>query len=289
MKFGRLTELMLEMPVNKFEKLGNEDDWKTRQTFDKHSHNDLNNPEYGVTVKKAFENSDTDFNLYFLNNKEVGHIDSDNFQGEMGVAEEDSSFWNSAGLNYSDFQDDDSVSIIFVGNSGDKLVKMTPWVLAHRIGHAIQSNKNQSNNTAYSIKSIFEEIENTLVMLINYILEDYKIPIQIKSITDYKYEKEILAVMHRVGTFKSARTNSITRPYEFIYECFAQYLITGEVKFNEELKPITLSDEDEHDPYTRKYKFKKTDVWYTNNYGRGGIEYYFNDLLGEMVGKVLVM
>jgi hypothetical protein len=43
---------------------------------------------------------------------------------------------------------------------------------------------------------------------------------------------EYNALFNAIGTQKSSRSNKIKRPYEFLYEIFAQYLGTGHIKFN---------------------------------------------------------
>jgi hypothetical protein len=40
------------------------------------------------------------------------------------------------------------------------------------------------------------------------------------------------ALFHSIGTMKSARDGKLPRPFEFLHEIFAQYILTGKVNFN---------------------------------------------------------
>jgi hypothetical protein len=52
----------------------------------------------------------------------------------------------------------------------------------------------------------------------------------IDPINDNK--KATLKVLNSLGTFRSAKLKQIKRPFEFVYEVFAQYLTQGYIEFN---------------------------------------------------------
>lgn len=45
--------------------------------------------------------------------------------------------------------DNDSINVFFVSNVGANKVPFTPWIMAHRIGHAIQASKDKYLWTEY--------------------------------------------------------------------------------------------------------------------------------------------
>jgi len=98
-------------------------------------------------------------------------------------------------------------------------------------------------------------------------------------------------LFNAIGTQRSSRTGQIRRPYEFLYELFAQYLGTGQITLN----PLQKSKE-----YGRKVFGRSTqslrmtpgaeeDSQYTTEVLARDMEIMFSDVLSELVGKVLVM
>ena len=41
------------------------------------------------------------------------------------------------------------INVIFVSNTGFQRMNMTPWIMAHRIGHAIQATNRMARNSAW--------------------------------------------------------------------------------------------------------------------------------------------
>ena len=101
---------------------------------------------------------------------------------------------------------------------------------------------------------------------------------------------EYNALFNAIGTQRSSRTGQITRPYEFLYELFAQYLGTGQIKLNalprqqgygrkawgHTTKSLNLRGNDEEATYS-------TDILARD------LELMFDDVLSSLVGKILVM
>jgi hypothetical protein len=172
-----------------------------------------------------------------------------------------------------------------VSNAGAEHVVMTPWTMAHRIGHAIQS-----RGRAYSWK----EIENHFFLQINNILRDmYNKPIDMTNRMEFSQRSEYNSLFNAIGTQRSSRQNLINRPYEFLYELFAQYLATGKVQLNplpirlpygkkawgNPTRWLTLNRED-RDDQTRKQVTETLAL---------DMEILFNDVLNEATGQVFVM
>lgn len=297
MKFNRLAKLLLEAPINNLEKLGDESSWKTRGAYDKKSHILINDPKFNSKLRRAFSKSKIDLNLYFLNKKELTIDDDD--KGfvdltESGMLTKDHDFWKLSGLDYNDYVKEDEITIIFNGNYGTELVELTPWMIAHRIGHAIQvSSRGQQFS---SMTSAFEQIENVLGVMINDLGEHYGL-----SSTNnrnswwrkFENEKKVCGILNSVGDFKSARSGKINRPYEFVYELIAQQMLTGDIKLRTDRPPIVIKpdkeeyyfDEDDYSYYYRPVDGYDFDV---GNHERG-LYMCVDDVLWAAVGSVYLM
>jgi hypothetical protein len=109
-----------------------------------------------------------------------------------------------------------------------------------------------------------------------------------------KNRQHFNALFNKIGTQRSSRENQITRPYEFLYELFAQFIQTGDVKFNP--LPITAS-------YGRKawgrptnyiglkqqYRTPEFDREANLNKVREQLIRNFNAVLQDAVGKIYLM
>jgi hypothetical protein len=241
-----------------------------------------------VNIQKIhtfLEQSPFDFRIYAINKPgaskyaEYGVMDYDMFEKIFGK--------DTATKVYSDAGD--AITITYVGNSGADREMFTPWVMAHRFGHAIQAGNRYNRAKSHA----WDEAENHFFQNINKILNEVygqSATPQFKSQMDYKVEKQYNALFNAIGTMRSARTGRITRPYEFFYECFAQYLKTGKVTFN----PLPQKQE-----YGRKAWGRSTqELRAKNNIEEANedlqmlandLTYYFNDVLGEAIGNVYVM
>lgn len=99
---------------------------------------------------------------------------------------------------------------------------MTPWTLAHKIGHSLQDHM---YNTGWR-----DEWASYVKRILAWICQ----------IADLQYEHEgshsiafsIPGHAYRMMTMKSARDGKLVNDFEVFAEVIAQYLIAGEVKFN---------------------------------------------------------
>jgi hypothetical protein len=190
---------------------------------------------------------------------------------------------------------EDAITVVFVGNSGDSKVMMTPWIMAHRFGHAIQSGMRKSGGW-----STWAEAEKHFFNTVNTMFEEY----YGKAVKDQygrpaqsgissNLTPEYNALFNAIGTQRSSRSGEIKRPYEFMYEIFAQYLGTGEVSFNP--LPSNLG-------YGRKNwgnpsKYMNIKPEYRDESERAeatqtlanDMHYMFDDVLSSSVGQIFVM
>jgi hypothetical protein len=283
----RATEFITEVPLTHYEPIG---DFSQPGKGGFRHEVDRKLATHPTNIKKIhtfLEQTPFDFRVYALNKP-----------GASKFAEYGEMTYDVFELNFSEdiaakvFADsDDAITIVYVGNSGAERVMFTPWIMAHRFGHAIQAGGRTSRAQNYAWK----EAEQHFFRSINGILEEYynKPSAERFGVTpqNMKYDltREYNALFNTIGTMRSARTNQIKRPYEFFYECFAQYLKTGEVTFNPLPRYID---------YGRKAWGRSTNTMRGKNTDQGNEElqilandltYLFNDVLSNAQGNVYVM
>lgn len=178
-------------------------------------------PTAQLKTAKFFEKTPYDFRLFFSNipgtgkSAELGAASHDQVRNVLGDAAEQVI----AGS-------EDAITVVFLGNYGAQKVMITPWIMAHRIGHAIQASSMEQWRT----------VEHHFVNVINQKLAAvYGKPSRrdtFGSDLDYMRSDLYNALFNAIGTQRSSRENQIKRPYEFIYEMFAQYIQTGTVTLN---------------------------------------------------------
>lgn len=182
---------------------------------------------------------------------------------------------------------EDAITVVFVGNSGADKVMLTPWMMAHRLGHAIQAGQR-----AGRAHGAWNDAERHFFSAINRMLMDYygKQSVSTQGRMNAGSSAEYNALFNAIGTQRSSRTGQIRRPYEFLYEIFAQYLGTGHVT----LKPLPQRQE-----YGRKAWGHSQRALNMNPSLRDeanasetlayDMELMFGDVLSSMVGQILVM
>ena len=187
---------------------------------------------------------------------------------------------------------DDTITVVFTNNTGDRRLPLTPWIMAHRIGHAVQaSGRRGAANRAW------QEAEQHFFSRVNSILEDFygKKSDNRYGVTPrtqrYDLDAEYNALFNAIGTQRSSRQGEIRRPYEFLYELFAQYLGTGHVT----LKPLPQSQEYGRRAWghaiqsLRQRSQPGREAQYETETLAHDMEILFGDVLSSLAGSILVM
>lgn len=242
-------------------------------------------PVNQLKTAKFFEQTPYDFRLFFSNISGTGKYSE---YGKMSPDVLKQVFGENADAILKGSED--AITVVFVGNKGDSKVMLTPWMMAHRIGHAIQANIRRGTSNGGTWRAAEDHFFGT----VNGIIADYygkRVPNQFGNKVNNSLSKEYNALFNAIGTQRSSRNGEITRPYEFLYELFAQYLGTGNIT----LKPLPKQQD-----YGRKAWGKstqslrlKTDAEEDSTYatevlGRD-MELMFDDVLSSLVGDILVM
>lgn len=193
---------------------------------------------------------------------------------------------------------EDAITIVFVGNKGDAKVPLTPWIMAHRFGHAIRAGVRRDKWSSWI------EAEKHFFMTINQLLEEYygkmsasasRYGAGLAGSESMRYDltPEYNALFNAVGTQRSSRSNKIKRPYEFLYELFAQYLKNGEITLN----PLPVSLGYGRQAWGNPTKYMKIKLEYQSETERQDMSnmlardmgHLFDSVMSEIDGKILVM
>ena len=144
--------------------------------------------------------------------------------------------------------DPEAITVLFVGNGGAEWKAMTPWIIAHRFGHAINAASRTDPKIDAELKDLTREIERHLDQLSEaHDLQDHHFAAPTKNDRgSYGYgvqenmnkAKRRLATANAFGAMRSARTGNLRADFEFTYETIAQFLITGRVYLDKDHRQI---------------------------------------------------
>lgn len=178
----------------------------------------------------------------------------------------------------------DQINVIYTNNSGSERIPLTGWIMAHRLAHGFQaSNRGWGKSPAecYYFKEAVDEMEKAFKKA----MESYGIPSGYGSMLPMN--GPLLGFIRNFCTFRSARESNVRNPFEVIYECFAQYMMTGKVRFNDIPKGFKYGNS--------YYRFRGDDEDYDhmNMMLKQDLSYqlgeYFETTLGYLEGKIIVM
>lgn len=230
-------------------------------------------------IHKKFENTDYDFYFYMVNTKEA----KDFF--EVGLVDRAWLEKNMPAVEPHIEDHDDGITIIFTNNSGDQKVIMTPWIMAHRIAHSMARFKKYPHRHIQSYSSAESDLNREIADILN---THYKANVHTKDIPNSPIARKFFEA---IGTFKSAREGKLRNSFEFLNEVFAQYLLTGSIKFNSAPKSIKVTQ----NRTSRHYMFSGDspddyeDVNYTLDSLSRTLEYWVDSMLGESQNRIFVM
>lgn len=281
----KLKQSLDEMSLKNYRTIGNFDKPGPFKGVD---HKLVTSPGYLRKLTRAFSNVQQEINIWMSNKPGLS------IERETGSRSDDDirrMFPKEAQQIFSE-RNDDAITVIFIGNFGDRKVMMTPWIVAHRMGHAINASRRGRAVKNSPSAQAWKEMEEAFFSLINSSLkQDYGAHVE-RSIYSMQNNKLYKALFNEIGTQKSSRDRQIIRMYEFIYECFAQFLLTGSVKLKPFPKKLDVGRKVFGRP-TEQYVFR----------GRGSDEErelaaedlqdilsdYFNAILIAATGEIFVM
>lgn len=284
----RAKDFITEVPLQSYDTMG---DFNKPGPFKGPDKKLVPHPTNILKTQRFLEQTPYDFRLFFSNisgtgkYSEYGPVDAAKLQEIFGDEIAQKIIAGS----------EDAITVVFVGNAGDSKVPMTPWIMSHRFGHAIQAGVRKNRQW-----STWGEAEKHFFSQVNSMLEEYygkatqrRGGFQSASTMQNDLTPEYNALFNAIGTQRSSRNNEIRRPYEFLYELFAQYLGTGKVT----LKPLPANLGYGRKVWGNPTQYLNMKPEYRNNedakeaaeiLGRD-MEYMFDDVLSSSVGKIFVM
>jgi hypothetical protein len=276
-----LEELYTEMALSNLQTIGKWQDDKNRHGYDKASVGILSSPAGLKKLEDTFNKiGGWDFNLYFVKlpnawkQSEMGLVDINNLPQLIKVE---------AGKDFP-MPTDSEITIIFTNNAAAEKVPLTPWTIAHRIGHSFAATFRRGNDK--SIQHYDNEISNILKKL----LMCYNIKPEGNLLYSQAYY--IRDLFQKIGKFRSARMGKLNRPAEFYHEAFSYWLLhDGELNFND--PPQSLIDSNKQawgTPVGMNYRLQDAetaeDLLYQLKYE---LEEKFNYMIGRHIGTTSIM
>tara|TARA_B100000745_G_scaffold300550_1_gene255179 strand:- start:49 stop:918 length:870 start_codon:yes stop_codon:yes gene_type:complete len=245
-------------------------------------------------LKQAFDRVDVDVYLYFVNSPRANH------HTEVGDVSLD---WvhDNLDLEVSQALDnninrlEDQIHIIFTNNKGAERKVMTPWIIAHRIGHVFARGNGGAGNRTASYQNL---VDVTSAMAKEVLEEAYGIGNIVSFDDGFSWDSNrrqiarnqqlaFKSLYSKLCTFASARNNKIRDYFEVWNELIAQYLITGKIEFNPLPEFIWVNG------VKRFIRIRGEEREELNNYvqmyARDLTNYILPDLFGDTVGKIFLM
>lgn len=280
----RANEFIIEAPLADYVPLG---DFNKPGPFRGPDKKLVPHPTNQLKTAKFFEKTPYDFRLFFSNIpgtgkfSEHGPMTPDQIRNNFSKEVADQVIAGSEG----------AITVLFVGNKGDSKRMLTPWIMAHRIGHAVQAGERFGRSAGTSAwKEAEKHFFNGINELLNYFYGK-KIVSNRDDSFNLALSKEYAALFNAIGTQRSSRAGEIKRPYEFLYELFAQYLGTGNITLN----PLPKNKEYGRKAWGRSIQSlnmrpdSEEESTYTTEVLARDMEIMFSDVLGSLEGKILVM
>lgn len=210
----KISDIISEAPVSDISFFGPEDE---PNTFEKNDLRLVKNKHYHSKVKDFFKNSPFDYNLYFVNGDKPNSIKINGTDQVISADEyrigEISPKMVKSILGFIPENQSTSITAIFTHNIGGT-VNMTPWIVAHRLAHAIFYDHWKSYST-----------------------DAFNMIIQSSTEAMRHISKEYLTGTHpgaKLFPFKSARTGDIDWWEETIFECMAAFILRNKFSFVED-------------------------------------------------------
>lgn len=277
----KLINILNEAPIEDFQTIGDfNKSHSMRNLIDRRL---VTNPHSVEKIKNMWSKCEIPFNMYYVNLPGAANF------VEHGIVELG---WLQKNLPkvhavLATKNIDDAVHVIFTNNLGSERVPLTGWIQAHRFAHALVAGYHPYGEVPYTKYSVDEFRKNVRKKVCEILSEGYRLPF--KNLDEYDFNtqnKLVLAFLHGIGTFKSARDKKIRASFEFYNELIAQYIITGGIRFN---------------PLPEIFKYRNTTHKLTDNQENREHAQWLLDGMAEMaehdievtlhaaVGKIFVM
>lgn len=274
----RLRFPRLSFPLKTFQMVG---DWSKPKSFkDPADFKVLQSSNYVSRLNFTFSKTRHDWAIWMVNTElAADYLESRNRRVETGQVRPQ---WVNQTFGVDWYHDPNAINIVFTNNEGNAKIPMTPWIVAHRIGHALVT-----GNAEFKSELVGHGIHYlmSLARLAEWVYSGFTGTAQY-----YNYNTAAPTLMHlinHIGTMASVRNQKLANVGEFIIESFAQHLVEGRISFGKIPKRLIL---DRADPTTyfnligtiaeNQPKFEAIAAEYSQN---------IEKCLDQLVGKVFVI
>ena len=240
----RWKEIVNEAPLADFGAYG---DLSKEGSFRSDDLRAIQNPKWVDKVRAGLSHVDVPINLYFYNSADRKvTFDENGVEGHSIIDVRDLSFLSRyVGLHSLSVlhriigkyppNGGSSFNVLMVENEGGARLPLTPWIMAHRVGHALlEAGDERTVNKTEGMQRLTKEIyriHRNMMSNIGAMLQsspNHKEKIRASS----AYQADERYLISQIGKMKSAKNDNLTQSEEFIPEMVAQYLMTGKVSFN---------------------------------------------------------
>ena len=277
-------EIISEAPLKDYQPLG---DFNKPGPFRGPDKKLVPHPVNRLKTQEFLSKSPYNFRLFFSNNSGDGRFSD---HGVMDPETVEIVFWVNDAAQDILKDHEDAITIVYVGNSGDSKVPLTPWIMAHRFGHAIQAGHRMNRKQG----GAWPDAENYFFSTVNRLLDRaYGKPGKPGGNLKRELTPEYNALFNAIGTQRSSRMGKIRRPYEFLYELFAQYIKDGKITLN----PLPTNLGYGHRAWGHPTSYMNLKQEYRDEGTRQAeaqgladdLSGYFDEVLRRAVGKIYVM
>ena len=248
-------------------------DKRSSSYTDKRDRRLLTNPVAVERMKSLFQKTSEDFYFYVVNSKEARH------HTEVGHVKRGWLEKNMPAIAPHIEDHPDGITVIYTNNKGDQKIPMTPWIMAHRLAHSF-ARRPDGKHLVSEYKSASDAIDSVTDNILEY---HYGVRHPNKNrLARKKFFQEI-------GTFRSARKGILREDFEFLNEVFAQYLITGAIRFNRPPEKMVLSKAWGNDSEVYYLRNEQQDAVNMLDMLQNDLEYYIENMLSQAIGSIFLM
>lgn len=288
-------QFIREAPIGEYQTIG---DFSKRQSFhDKRDRMLVNHPASIQRTKKKFGATEHLFNFYFVNTKQAkgnqrpkdGEEYSDPVQelGLVSLEKLNELLGKEVHDAVAKTMGDDAINVVFTGNSGAERKNLTAWMMAHRIGHALNRTR-QRNGYKEAADHLVQQFASCMEYYGQGEFPDNERRMQTTENSGRRKQLAMREFFHQVGGFRSAREGIIRDWFEVLNEMIAQYLTTGKIKFRPAPERFGLK----HSPKQQGFNYSTQEQGEVDEIlgmlGRD-MAYYIDNMLGAVCNEVLIM
>jgi hypothetical protein len=281
----RAQEFLSEAPLTDYEPLGNFEKTGPFQGADKKL---VVHPVNQLKTQQFLSKTGQDFRLFFSNIPGTGKYSETGITSPEKIRE---IFKQDADKILQGSQD--AITIVYVGNKGDSKKPLTPWIMMHRFGHAIQAGHRYQQRGQGAWPEAEQYFFGTVNQLLDRAYGKAGDSSRYNTKVNWDLTPEYNALFNALGTQHSSTTNQIRRPYEFLYELFAQYIGTGKITLKPLPGNLVYGRKAWGNPtkyMNLKPEYRDADVRASESDGLASdLEDYFAEVLRSAVGNIYVM